>query len=108
MWNKYEAKKTAKTGGFENQSQVTREAVAEVLDDDGNVVRAAEAEETREFVSYVVKQWDAETGEAQADSKREINLAQLENEKARFDNDQAKAKEQSDGLAKAIADFKKL
>ena len=108
MWNKYDAKKTSKTGGFENQSQVTREAVSEVLDDDGNVVRAAQAEETREFVAYVVKQWDAETGEAQADSKREINLAELEREKARFDNDQAKAKEQSDGLAKAIADFKKL
>ena len=108
MWNKYEAKKTAKTGGFENQSQVTREAVSEVLDGDGNVVRAAEAEETREFVAYVVKQWDAETGEAQADSKREFTLAELEREKARFDADQARAKEQSDGLKKAIADFKAL
>ena len=108
MWNKYTAKKTAKTGGFEKQSQVTREAVSEVLDDDGNVVRAAQAEETREFVAYVEKRWDTEPGEAQADSKREFNLSQLENEKAHYDADQARAKEQSDGLAKAIADFKKL
>ena len=79
-----------------------------MLDDDGNVVRAAQAEEKREFVAYVEKRWDAETGEARADSKREFNLAELEREKARFDNDQARAKAQSDGLAKAIADFKKM
>ena len=108
MWNKYEAKKTAETGGFKNQSKVIREATAEVLDDDGNVVRDAQAEETREFIAYVEKRFDPETGEAQADSKREFSLAELEQEKARFDNDHAKAKEQSDGLAKAIADFKKL
>ena len=54
------------------------------------------------------KRWDAESGEAMDDSKRECLLSDLESEKARCDADMAKAKAQSDGLAVAIADFKKL
>ena len=107
-WSKYESKKADGTGVFSNESQVTRAAVSEVTDDDGKVVRAAQAEEKREFVAWTQKRWDAETGEAQDDSKREYNLSELEREKARHDADQARAKAQSDGLAKAIADFKKM
>ena len=107
-WSKYDSDKSSKRGGFAKQSQVTREAVSEVKDDDGNVVRAAQAEEKREFVAYVKKCWNAETGEAMDDSKQEYSLSQLENEKARYDADQARAKAQSDGLANAIADFKKV
>jgi hypothetical protein len=54
------------------------------------------------------KRWDAESGEAMDDSKREYSLSDLEREKARYDRDMASAKAQSDGLAAAIADFKKL
>ena len=54
------------------------------------------------------KRWDAESGEAQDDSKREYSLSDLEREKERHDAEQARAKAQSDGLAAAIADFKKL
>ena len=107
-WSKYDSDKSSKLGGFAKQSKVTREAVSEVKDDDGNVVRAAQAEEKREFVVYARKRWNAETGEAMDDSKREYSLSQLENEKARYDADQASAKAQSDGLANAIADFKKV
>ena len=107
-WSKYESKKADGTGVFSNESQVTREAVSEVKDEDGKGVRAAQAEEKREFVAFKQKRWDAETGKAQDDSKTEYNLNQLENEKARYDADQARAKAQSDGLAKAIADFKKM
>ena len=42
------------------------------------------------------------------DSKREYSLSELENEKARYDADQVRAKTQSDGLANAISDFKKV
>ena len=107
-WSKYDSDKSSKLGGFAKQSQVTREAVSEVKDDDGKVVRAAQAEEKREFVVYAKKCWNAETGEAMDDSKREYSLSQLENEKARYDADQARAKAQSDGIANAIADFKKV
>ena len=64
--------------------------------------------EEREYVAMSQKLWNAESGEAQDDSKREYSLSQLESEKARYDADQAKAKAQSDGLAAAIADFKKV
>jgi len=71
-------------------------------------VRAAEAKEEREYVAMSQKRWDAESGEAMDDSKQEYSLSQLESEKARHDADMARAKAQSDGLAAAIADFKKL
>ena len=54
------------------------------------------------------KRWNSESGESMDDSKREYSLSQLESEKARYDADMARAKAQSDGLALAIADFKKL
>ena len=107
-WSKYDSKKADGTGAFSNESQVTRAAVSEETDDDGKVVRAAQAEEKREFVAFKQKRWNAETGEAQSDSKHEYNLSQLESEKARYVQEQARAKAQSDGLAKAIADFKKM
>ena len=107
-WSKYDSYKSNSQGAFSNESQVTRAAVPEETDDDGKVVRQAQVEEKREFVAFKQKRWDAETGEAQDDAKTEYNLNQLENEKARYDRDQARAKAQSDGLAKAIADFKKM
>ena len=85
-----------------------KEAVSEVKDDKGQVVRAAQAKEEREYVALSQKRWNAESGDAMDDSKREYSLSQLESEKARYDADMARAKAQSDGLALAIADFKKL
>ena len=43
-----------------------------------------------------------------ADNEREYTLADLESEKKRWDDECARAKAQSDGLARAIEDFKKL
>jgi len=54
------------------------------------------------------KQWSSESGEAMDDSKREYSLSDLERDKARYDDDMARAKAQSDGLKAAIADFKKV
>ena len=64
--------------------------------------------EEREYVSMSQKRWDAESGEAQDDSKSEYSLSVLESEKARYDRDMAKAKAKSDGIAAAIVDFKKV
>ena len=107
-WKEYSSLKSDGNASFAKEKQVVREAVAEVTDDDGNVVRSAEAKEEREFVVLIQKTWNSTTGVANADSKREYSLADLESEKARYDSDMARAKEQSDELAKAIADFKKL
>ena len=107
-WSKYSSLKSGSKVSFGKEKQVTKEAVAEVQDSDGKVVRAAEAKEEREYVAMSQKRWDAESGEAQDDSKSEYSLSQLESEKARYDAEQARAKAQSDGLKAAIADFKKV
>ena len=107
-WSKYSSLKSGSKVSFGKEKQVTKEAVSEVQDSDGKVVRAAEAKEEREYVAMSQKQWDSESGEAMDDSKQEYSLSDLEGEKARYDADMASAKAQSDGLAAAIEDFKKL
>ena len=107
-WSKYSSLKSSKLASLGKEKQVTKEAISEVKDSDGKVVRKAEAKEEREYVALSQKQWSAESGDAMDDSKREYSLSQLESEKARYDADMARAKAQSDGLALAIADFKKL
>ena len=69
---------------------------------------AKETRGKREFVALVSKSWDSSTGEANDDIKSEYSLSDLEREKARYDAAMARAKEESDGLKAAIADFKKV
>jgi len=107
-WSKYSSLKSSKLASLGKEKQVVREAVSEVKDSDGKVVRKAEAKQEREYVAMSQKRWSAESGDAMDDSKREYSLSQLESEKARYDADMARAKAQSDGIALAIADFKKL
>ena len=107
-WSKYSSLKSSKLASLGKEKQVTKEAISEVKDDKGQVVRAAQAKEEREYVGLSQKRWSAESGDALDDSKSEYSLSQLESEKARYDADMARAKAQSDGLALAIADFKKL
>jgi len=107
-WSKYSSLKSSKLASLGKEKQVIREAVSEVKDSDGKVVRQASAKEEREYVAMSQKRWSAESGDAMDDSKREYSLSELENEKARYDADMARAKAQSDGIAAAIADFKKL
>ena len=107
-WSKYSSLKSSKLASFGKEKQVMKEAVSEVKDSDGKVVRKAEAKEEREYIALSQKRWNSESGEAMDDNKREYSLSQLESEKARYDADMARAKAQSDGIAAAIADFKKL
>ena len=113
-WSNYSSLKSDGNASFAKEKVTTREAVEavdEVRDDDGNVTThgvSARAKEEREFVVLVQKSWDGSTGEANADSKREYSLSDLESEKGRYDSDMARAKAQSDGLKAAIADFKKV
>ena len=107
-WSKYSSLKSSKLASLGKEKQVIKEAVSEVKDSDGKVVRKAEAKQEREYVALSQKRWSAESGDAMDDSKREYSLSQLESEKARYDADMARAKAQSDGIALAIEDFKKL
>ena len=107
-WSNYSSLKSGGNVSFAKEKVTTKAAVEEVKDSDGKVVQAAQAKEEREYVALVQKSWNGSTGEANADSKREYSLSDLEREKARFDGEMARAKAQSDELAKAIADFKKI
>ena len=107
-WSKYSSLKSSKLASLGKEKQVMKEAVSEVKDSDGKVVRKAEAKQEREYIALSQKRWNAESGDAMDDSKSEYSLSQLESEKARYDRDMARAKAQSDGIAAAIADFKKL
>ena len=107
-WKDYSSLKSDGNASFAKEKVTTREAVEEVKDSEGKVVQAAQAKEEREFVVLATKSWNSSTGVANADSKREYSLSDLESEKGRYDSDIARAKEQSDGLKAAIADFKKV
>ena len=107
-WSEYSTLKSGSKVSFAADKETTKEAVSEVQDSDGNVVRKAEAKEERSFVVLAQKSWDSQTGEALSDSKRGYSLSELESEKARFDSDIARLQAQSDGVKAAIADFKKV
>ena len=107
-WSEYSTLKSGSKVSFAADKQTTKEAVSEVQDSDGNVVRAASAKEERSFVVLAQKRWDGQTGEALSDSKREYSLSDLESEKGRFDSDIARLQAQSDGVKAAIVDFKKV
>ena len=107
-WSNYSSLKSDGNVSFSAEKETIREAVEEVTDSDGKVIQAAKAKEEREFVALVTKSWNSSTGVANADSKREYSLSDLEREKAGYDSEMARAKAQSDGLKKAIADFKKV
>ena len=92
-WSNYSSLKSA--------SKVAFEKVAEVKDSDDNVVEEA-------YIVLTSKRFDSATGEALDDSKREYSLSKLEDEKARYDSEIVKLQAESDELAKAIEDFKKL
>ena len=107
-WSKYSALKSGSKASM--AEGVKKEAVKYVKDDDmpegKKVGDVKEAEVKAIYLSQ--KRWDADSGDAMDDAKMELSLPALEAEKARYDADMARAKAQSDGLALAIADFKKL
>ena len=106
-WAKY-ADKIGKTADFKSKERELQPAIEEVKDSNGNVVQEKKEAVKESYIAMVEKRCDAESGEALADSERQWSLLELESEKARHDDDMARAKAQSDGLKAAIADYKKL
>ena len=106
-WSKYKEKK-GKTADFVKKEKQIYPAKKEIKNEAGEVVQKKQDAVKQEYVAYVCKCWNPETGEAMPDNEREWSLAQLENEKKRWDDEMANAKAYSDGLALAIEDYKKL
>ena len=106
-WSKYKEKK-GKTADFVKKEKQIYPAKKEIKNEAGEVVQKKQDAVKQEYVAYVCKCWNPETGEAMPDNEREWSLAQLESEKKRWDDEMQRAKGYSDGLALAIEDFKKL
>ena len=75
----YKAMKSAKSWSVKKAKVVDRAAVSEVKDDDGNVVRQAEAEQSHDELQLVRKQFDPSSGKALDDSVQSYNLSDVAN-----------------------------
>ena len=106
-WSQYKEKK-GKTADFAKKEIELQPAKEEIKNEAGDVVQAKTDAIKKEHIVYVSKCFNSETGEAMPDNEREYTLADLESEKKRWDDECARTKAQSDGLALAIEDFKKL
>ena len=76
----YKAQKSAKNWSVRKAKVVDYPAVSEVKDDDGNVVRQAQAEQSHEELQLVRKQWDASSGKALDDAVSSWSLEQVASE----------------------------
>jgi len=76
----YKAMKSAKSWSVKKAKIVESPAISEVKDDDGNVVREAQAERSRNELQLVRKQWDASSGKALDDSVQSFSLEQVARE----------------------------
>ena len=106
-WSKYKEKK-GKTADFAKKEREISPAKKEIKNEAGELVQAKQDAVKESYIAYVCKCWDSETGEAMPDIEKEYSLAELEREKKRYDDEMARAKAYSDGLALAIEDYKKL
>ena len=79
----YKAMKSAKSWSVKKAKVVDRAAVSEVKDDDGNVVRVAEAEQSHDELQIVKKQYDSNSGKALDDSVQSYSLSQVANDISR-------------------------
>ena len=75
----YKAMKSAKSWSVKKAKVVDSPAISEVKDDDGNVVRQAEAEQSHEELQLVKKQFDPNSGKALDDSVQSYNLSDVAN-----------------------------
>ncbi len=76
----YKAMKDAKSWSVKKAKVVTREAVSEVKDEDGKVVKEAVAEESHNELQLVKKQFDASTGKAIDDLVMPYELNMIAND----------------------------
>ena len=98
----YKTLKTASKVFIVKEKLVTQK---EHKDSDGNVVQP---KEERDVVYLKQKKWNPETGDATTDSKKELNLVDLENEKSSLTSQITFIQAKIDGLDEMIKDVKAL
>tara|TARA_R100001594_G_scaffold26915_4_gene51621 strand:- start:404 stop:715 length:312 start_codon:yes stop_codon:yes gene_type:complete len=97
--------KTLKSASKVSIAKEKLEIQKELKDSDGNVVQD---KQERDVIYLKQKKWNPETGEAISDNKSELNLADLESQKANLESQIISIQENVDGLAEMIKDVKAL
>ena len=104
----YKAMKSAKSWSVKKAKIVESPAISEVKDDDGNVVREAQAERSRNELQLVRKQWDASSGKALDDSVQSFSLEQVAREIQSCKDRASEAKAEQADWEALEKDFKAL
>ena len=97
----YVALKSASKVSFGSEKVTVREE-----EKDGDKV--IQAKEERDAIFLTEKAFNAATGEALSDIKREVQLREYESDKARYEDEKARAQVQIDALTQIITDIKAL
>ena len=104
----YKAMKSAKSWSVKKAKVVDRAAVSEVKDDDGNVVRQAEAEQSHDELQLVKKQFDPNSGKALDDSVQSISLSSLASDISRVKDEISKLQDEQADMEQLEKDLKAL
>ena len=104
----YKAMKSAKSWSVKKAKVVDSAAVSEVKDDDGKVVRQAEAERSRDELQLVKKQFDSNSGKALDDSVQSISLGSLASDISRVKADISRLQDEQADMEQLEKDLKKL
>ena len=104
----YKAMKSAKSWSVKKAKVVDSPAISEVKDDDGNVVRAAEAEKSHDELQLVKKQFDPNSGKAMDDSVQSVNLGSLASDISRVKADISRLQDEQADMEQLEKDLKAL
>jgi len=108
----YKALKSKSKVAVKKVKVVDQEAVKEITDEKGNIVRSASAEQSHEELQVVSKVFDSATGEAMADRVESMSVSNLEDMIASLKSQKtSEAKRIDDEVAdleELVADLKKL
>ena len=103
----YKAMKAAGKWAVRKQKIVDQAAVSEIKDGD-TVVRAAQAEQSHNELQLVQKSYNANTGEAQADSVRSYSLSEVARERSQLASQIKSLQDEDKDWAQMEKDLKAL
>tara|TARA_R100000152_G_C6591131_1_gene51561 strand:- start:231 stop:554 length:324 start_codon:yes stop_codon:yes gene_type:complete len=104
----YAQKKKDKKWSVGKTKEVVTPAVTEVKDENGVVVRQAQAEESIDVIKLSKKRYDPETGKALADHEERMSVEQCDQAVSDIDNQIAELTAQKEGWVALKADIKAL
>ncbi len=108
----YKALKSKSKVAVKKVKVVDQEAVKEITDEKGNIVRSASAEQSHEELQVVSKVFDSATGEAMADRVESMSVSNLEDMiaslKSQKTNEAKRIDDEVADLEELVADLKKL